>query len=227
MNEFFSENLTDRQIKTLFHTMKFIGAKPEDIIYLKSEEYLEDIFPIDLAIFKPNENIDCYVMQTVGLSSYYFEKDVARSELIMVLPKTWKPDFYKNEYNWPRYLLLDIAYGAVENNRGTMVGQVYVPKEDNMYEGSDDVIGGILVLPEDFDLMFCEEYIDETYTKFLQVVPITKDDLSKIEEVGPGKFIRYDLHDSDGALFTVKLKENKLYGIDKIIKQNEDSLKGE
>ena len=225
MAEFFSDNLTDRQVQTVLHTMKFIGSKPEDVMYLKSEEYVNDTFPIDLAIFKPNENIDCYVMQTVGLSSYYFEKDVARSELVMVLPKKWKADFDKAEYNWPRLLLLDIAYGLVDNKRGPMIGQVHLPKDEEVYEGSPDIVGGIVVLPEDFDIEFCEEYIDESYTRFLQIVPVSKDDLSKIEEVGPGKFIEYDLHDSDGAQFIAKLKEKKIEGIDKIIKQNEDSLK--
>ena len=225
MAEFFSENLTDRQVKVVLHTMEYIGAKPEDVMYLKSEEYINDTFPIDLIIFKPNDNIDCYVMQTVGLSSYYFEKDVARSELVMVLPKNWKPDFEKDEFNWPRLLLLDIAYGMVDNKRGPMIGQVHLPKEESVYDGSPDIVGGIIVLPEDFDFNFCEEYIDESFTKFLQVVPVSKDDLSKIEEAGPGKFIEFDLHDSEGAQFIVKLKEKKIEGIDKIVKQNEDSLK--
>lgn len=225
MDEYFADNLTDRQIQVVLHTMSFIGAKPEDVLYLKSEELLEDTFPIDLIIFKPNKNIDCYIMQTVGLSSYYFDKDIPRSELFMVLPNNWKPDFNKPEYNWPRLLLLDIAYGTVENNRGVMVGQVHLPKMDNDYEGSPNIAGGIIVLPEDFSFEFCEDLIEETYTKFLQVVPISKDDLSKIEEVGPGKFIEYELHDSDGALFNVKLKEKQVQGIDRIIKQNENNLK--
>ena len=49
--------------------------------------------------------------------------------------------------------------------------------------------------------------------------------MAKIDDVGPGKFVQFDLHDADGANFIVKLKEKKLEGIDKIIKENEDALK--
>lgn len=225
MDKYFSDELTDRQIQVIMHTMSYIGSTPDDISIIKSEEYISDTFPIDIAIFKPNDNMDCYIMQTVGLSSYYFSKDVARSELLMVLPKTWKEVFDKDEYNWPKDLLLDIAYGMVENKRGPMIGQVHIPSDEFVYDGSPNIVGGIIVLPEDFSLEFCEEYIEEGYTKFMQVVPVSKDDLAKIEEDGPGKFIEYSLHDADGANFIVKLKEKKLEGIDRIVKQNEDALK--
>lgn len=225
MDKFFSDNLSDRQLTVALHTMAYAGATPEDVSYIKSEELPEDTFPIDLLIIKPTKTVDFYIMQTCGLSSYYFSKDIGRSELMMFLPKTWKPVFDKPEYNWPRELLLDIAYGVVENNRGTMIGQVYVPRQDFVYKDSGDVTGGILVLPEQFSLEFCEELIEDTYTKFLQVVPITKDNLEKIEEVGPAKFIEYDLHDTEGPQFVAKIQTKKLEGIDKIIKENEDALK--
>ena len=225
MDEFFSSNLSQRQLATILHTMGYIGATPEDVSYIKSEELFEDTFPIDLVIFKPTKEVDYYVMQTVGLSSYFFDKNVRRSELIMMLPKTMKLDFEKPEYDWPRQLLLDIAYGLVENKLGPMVGQVHMPSENDVYEGSLDVVGGIIVLPEQLSMDFCEEEIEGSYTKFLQVVPITKEDLSKIEDVGPSKFIEFDLHDGDGPQFVAKIKEKKLEGIDKIIKENEDALK--
>ena len=222
----FAEELSDRQAQVLVHIMANIGSSPEHMHYIKSEEYLSDIFPIDLAIFEPTEFVDYYVAQTVGLSSYYFTENFARSELLMLLPKTWKPIFDREEYKWPLGLLLDIAYGMVENKVGPMIGQVYMPNGEEIVSPATDAVGAIITLAEHLPMELYEVKVNDTYTRYFQVVPITKDDVEKIEEHGSTNFIRYNLHDSDGPQMVVKLKEKQPRGIDRLIKQNEDSLKG-
>ena len=226
LKPYFSEEISDRQAQVLVHIMANIGSSLEHMHYIKSEEYLSDIFPIDLAIYEPTEFVDNYVVQTVGLSSYYFTKNFARSELLMVLPKTWKPIFDREEYRWPLGLLLDIAYGMVENKQGPMIGQVYMPNENEIVSPATDAVGGIITFAEHFPTELYEVKVNDTYTRFFQVVPVTKDDVEKIEENGAADFIKYNLHDSNGPQMVVKLKEKQPRGIDRLIKQNEDSLKG-
>lgn len=223
---YFAEEISDRQAEILGFIMGNIGASFEKLHYIKSEEFLSDIFPIDLAIHEPTEFVDYYVAHTVGLSSYYFTQNFARSELVMLLPKTWKPIFDREEYKWPLGLLLDIAYGMVENKVGPMIGQVYMPNGDEIVSPATDAVGGIITFPEHFPIELYEVKVNDTYTRFFQVVPITKDDVEKIEEHGTGDFIKYSLHDSNGPQMVVKLKERQPRGIDRLIKQNEDSLKG-
>ena len=144
----------------------------------------------------------------------------------MVLPKTWKPIFDKEEFYWPLQILLDVAYGVVENKMGTAFAQVYLPRQNaEPYTKYSDAIGGILTMPEMFPIEMYDAEIENSFTRFLQVVPISQNDLSKIEDFGPAKFIEFDLHDSDGPQMVVKIKEKPLTGIDRIIKQNEDTLK--
>jgi hypothetical protein len=225
LKPYFSEEISDRQAQVLAHIMANTGATFENLHYIKSEEYLSDIFPIDIAVHEPTEFVDYYIAHTVGLSSYYFTTNFARSELVMLLPKTWKPVFDREEYKWPLGLLLDIAYGIVENKVGPMIGQVYMPNGNEIVSPATDAIGGIITLAEHFPIELYEVKINDTFTRFFQVVPITKDDAEKIEENGSIDFIKYNLHDSEGPQMVVKLKEKKPMGIDKLIKQNEDSLK--
>lgn len=226
MEPYFRKELTERQSEVAAFFMKCLGSDVDHMHYIKSQEYYTDYFPIDLIIYEPTEFFDGYVAITAGLSDYRFDKFFGRSELLMVLPKNWKPVFDKEEYYWPLKILLDVAYGVVENKQGTMIGQVYLPREDeDGYTNYSDAIGAILTLPEEFPIQMYEIEGENSYTRFLQVVPISKDDLSKIEENGPAKFIQYNLHDSEGPQMRVKIPEKPLAGIDKIIKQNEDSLK--
>ena len=227
MEPYFRKEITDRQAEVIAFFMTHLGSDPDHIHYIKSEEYYSDLYAIDLAIYEPTKYFDYYVAHTVGLSDYRFDTNFKRSELLMILPNTWKPIFDKEEYYWPLQLLLDVAYGVVENKMGTMIGQVYLPRHDGKtYSQYTDAFGGILTLAEDLPIELYDAEIEGTYTRFLQVVPVSLDDVSKIEEIGPSKFIEFNLHDSEGPQMVVKLKEKPLAGIDRIIKQNEDSLKG-
>ena len=224
----FSEELSERQTAVVLHYLKNLVAEPSDVTFLKSQEYYSDIFPIDIAIFKPTEFFNYYIVSTVGLSSYRFDNNFARSELMMVLPPEWKTVLDKEEYYWAPQMLRDIAYNLVENNIGVAVGQVHIladTEHEGTYSRFTDAVGGIVTMPEMLHFTMFEEKIGETYTRFMQVVPVTRDDVAKIESMTPLKFIEFELHDSDGPQMVVKLKEKPLQGIDKIIKQNEAILK--
>ena len=226
MEPYFRKEITDRQAEVVAFFMTHLGSDPEHFHYIKSEEYYSDLYAIDLAVFEPTKYFDYYVAVTAGLSDYRFDKNFSRSELLMVLPKTWKPIFDKEEFYWPLQILLDVAYGVVENKMGTAFAQVYLPRQNEKpYTTYSDAIGGILTMPEMFPIEMYDVEIENSFTRFLQVVPISKNDLSKIEEIGPAKFVEFDLHDSDGPQMVVKIKEKPLVGIDRIIKQNEDALK--
>ena len=100
------------------------------------------------------------------------------------------------------------------------------PNEEAKYSEFSDAIGGIVTLPEMYPLTMFEREIGESFTRFFQIVPVTKADVQKMDEVGPLQFIQFDLHDSEGPLMIVKLKERQVEGIDKLIRQNETALKG-
>lgn len=224
----FSEKLTVRQAAVLAHYIGTAGLESDNMHYIKSEKYSSDTFSVDIAVFEPMKDFNYYLISTVGLSDYWFDKNFARCELFMVLPPEWKPIFDKEEYFWAPQLLRDIAYNLIENYIGVAVGQVHVltdSEKDATYSPFTDAIGGIITMPEMFPVEMSEEKIGETYTRFMQVVPVTKEDVLKIENMTPLKFIEFELHDSDGPQMVVKLKEKPVQGIDKIIKQNESVLK--
>ena len=227
---FFSEVLTDRQVAVINHYIEVMGFKLEDFHYIKSQEFMSDLFPVDIAIFGPTEDFNYYTITTVGLSQYKFPKFFARVELSMVMPITWKPIFGKKEYFWAPQLLLDIAYQIVENNFGVQIGQAYLfegEKENELpYPEGTDAVGGIVCLPEMFPLNILEAEIEKTYTRFFQIMTLDKNAVSKLDEIGPQNYIRFELHDSSNPLMVVPVRDFKPQGIDKIIKKNEDSLKG-
>lgn len=226
MEPYFGKDITDRQAEITGFFLGNLGCDPDRMHYIKTEEYFADLYAIDVAVYEPTKYFDYYVATTVGLSDYRFNKNFARSELIMILPKNWKPIFDKEEYYWPLQILLDCAYGLVQNKMGGAYGQVLLPREnDTPYTSYSDAIGGITVVPEMLPVELYNAEVEGEFVWFLQVVPISKNDLEKIELVGLNKFVEFDLHDSEGPQMVVKLQEKPLFGIDKIIKQNEDILK--
>ena len=226
MEPYFGKEITDIQAEILGFFMGHLGSDPDHMHYIKTEEYYTDLFAIDLAVFEPTKYFDYYVATTVGLSDYKFKRNFARSELIMILPKNWKPIFDKEEYYWPLKILLDLAYGLVQNNIGAAYGQVLLPREnEEPYSSYTDAVGGVLVVPEMLPVELYNAEVEGEYVWFPQVVPVSKNDLDKIELVGLDKFIEFDLHDSEGPQMVVKLQDKPLFGIDRIIKQNEDILK--
>lgn len=227
MEPYSFDNTTERQYKTLAHTLSTIGGKAEQVHFFKSEHNPFDLYPVDIAVIEPTEEFENFIVTTVGLSAYKFMKDFARAELIIILPKEWKADFTKWEYYWPVKLLQDIAFGIINNKAGVVPFQLF-EMADEPYE-TTNVVGGIVILPEIMPIEFIEEKIDYDYTRFYQLIPVTKKQVDKIKDIGADKFIQFDLHDADGPLLNVEVpdvKKNAGKKIDRIISHNERILKG-
>ncbi len=229
MEPFFSEYLTDRQVEVINHFIDIMGFELNDFRYLKSQEYLTDLFPVDVAIFAPTEKFNYYTITTCGLSQYLLNKYFNRIELCMVLPDTWKPNLDRKENMWAPEFLLDIAYQIVENKTGINIGQLFIMNTENgelPYPEGSDAVAGIVCLPEMLDIDIMEKEIEGSYTRFFQIMTVDKDGLSKLDEMSPVDYITYELHDSDKPLMVVPVKKVEAKGIDKIIRKNEDTLKG-
>ena len=227
MDKYLSNNLTDRQMAVMGHIINVGGFDVDDVEYIKNEEYFDDPSSIDIAIFSPTKDFNYYLVSTVGLSSFQPDKTLARAELFMILPPSWKFDPEKDEYNWPMEMLKKVASGLVENGKGVNLYQVIQVSEDNFNKGTDSV-GGVVCFPELNAIQFVEEKIEETYTRFFNFVPLNKAQISKIEDVGIKSFVEFDLHDADGPVNFVA-KEPKIKkgsNIDRIIDHNVKSLNG-
>lgn len=216
-------SVDERKALVASHIIANLGATMDDAQILEAEGDLSFNTPIDLIVVKPHENFDYYVVSTVGLSDYYFNKGLARAELSIVLPKTWKIMLDKHEYAWPFEMLSDIAESVVNAGQGVAVGQVYTLSKPT---NSNTVYGGVVTFPEMMPLNFVEEKIGITYTRFFLVVPVSKEQLDKIDSVGIDDFIEYDLHDTDGPLMVAEYVKATNSTLDKIIAHNENSLKG-
>ncbi len=221
-------DITKRQMKTLAHTLSTIGGRAEQVHFFSSEKKVTDLYPVDIAMLEPTEIFPYHIVTTVGLSAFKFMKDVARAELILMLPLEWKTTFSKKEYLWPINLLQDIAFNVIKNEVGVLPYQVYQTTEKEPYE-TTEYVGGIVNFPEFMPLEFIDEKIDFDYTRFYQLVPITAKQHNKIADIGAEKFIRFDLHDANGPLLNISLpdvRKNAAKKIDKIISHNERKLKG-
>lgn len=225
MEKYLSNNITDRQKKVLEHYVKTGGFDVENVEYIKNEEYLDDPSSVDIAIFAPTENFDYYTVATVGLSSFQPDPSLACAEIFMLLPSSWKFDLEKSEYSWPIDLLQDVAQNYVENKKGIGLYQV-VQMADEAYSEGTDIVGGILCFPELNIIDFVEEKIENSYTRFFNFVPLDKNQLNKILDVGVQAFVEFDLHDIDGPVnFVAKEPQTKKgTNIDRIIEHNVSSL---
>lgn len=55
MEPYSFDDITDRQLKTLAHTLSTVGGKAEQVHYFKSEQDLFDLYPVDVAVLEPTE----------------------------------------------------------------------------------------------------------------------------------------------------------------------------
>lgn len=222
----FAKFLTDRQIKVVNHIASVVGFDIDEVEYYKSKEYLYELSSIDIAVFYPTENFNYYLFSTVGLSAYQYNPKMARAELFMILPPTWKLDMEKEEYNWPVEFLKDIAYNLVDSKMGVSPYAVY-EMENSPYLKGTDTQGGIVVFPEMLPLEIIEEKIDDSYTRFFQLVSLNKAQLLKIKDVGTKAFVDYDLHDASGVANVVAKEPvvKKGTNIESIIEHNTKALK--
>ncbi len=227
MQPYSREKLTDRQLAVLDHIISFAGATADQVHYFTNRSPF-DIFPVDVAVVKPSEISPYFIVSTVGLSAYKPMNELARAELVILLPEGWKTDFAKMEYFWPVKMLQDISRGLINKDKGVFIEQLMELDEDDPYE-TTDFVGGIVTFPELMPLEFIEKKIDYDYTRFFELVPVTGKQVKKIGDIGADKFIQFDLHDADGPVLNVEVpdvKRNAGKKIDMIISHNERSLKG-
>ena len=217
----------DRRAIVVSHAGEMTGASAEQVHIFRTSANYNNVYPVDVAVFEPTIAFDGYVVTTVGLSEYRFSDDVARAELVMALPATYKMAFEKPEYGWVVEFMAHMAQACIESGIGVQMGQVYTFSRDGKpcFDGTD-CISGLIVFPEMFPLEFFEEKIGLTYTHFLQVVPLDQNKLAKLREVGFETFLDYDLHDAEGALMSAPepKKVQSQSAIDRIIAHNEDVL---
>jgi len=220
-----SKDLSERQCAVIAHYVKVLNADVDRMRYLHCEKKIFEAFPVDIAIFEPNDTCDFYTIATVGLSSYRFN-DSARGELVLSVPKTWKPNVEREEYYWVPEFLQDIALQLVWSKIPLSFGQVFEYEKGDMpgYSPFTDAAGGIIVFPEDYPLDMIEEEIENSFTRFFQLVILNQDDIDKVDEQGVKEFVKFELHDSEGPQFKVKFVEPKPDGIEKIIEHNEKIL---
>lgn len=218
-------SLDDRKKSVLRHFEKTLGVSVEKATYFQTEELLTDLFTVDVVCFEPTDECEYFVVSTVGLSEFQFDKNFARNEIFLVLSKNWKKNFSKEESAWPLRLLHEIAYLAVDEKKAIYLNKVYQVAEKE-FSFVSDAVGGIVVLPEMFDNDVVEEKIGSDYTRFFQVVPVSEMQIMKIEDFGVDSFVRFDLHDTEGPVMTVEFKPAGETTLGKIISHNERSLKG-
>ena len=221
------ESERNRRALVVNHTKNILGAENSQVHIFKTSAEYDNLFPVDVAVFEPTEAFNGYVVSTVGLSDYRFSDNVARAELVMVLPSSYKMSFEKPEYGWVVRFMAQMAQACISDNSGVVIGQVFTFSKDGKpcFAGTD-CISGVISFPEMFPLEFFEEKIGLTYTHFLQVVPLNQNRLEKLRSVGFETFLGFDLHDADGPVMFApdpqKAKGNS--PIDKIISHNEDIL---
>lgn len=217
----------ERRSYVVAHTKEYVEARDDQVHIFKTSANYDNLFPVDIAVFEPTVEFDGYVVSTVGLSEYRFSPDVARAELVMVLPATYKMSFEKPEYGWVIEFMTHMAQACIADSTGVQIGQIYTFSQDGKpcFDGTD-CISGLISFPEMFPLEYFEEKIGITYTHFLQVVPLNQNRLAKLREVGLETFLDYDLHDAEGPLMSAPepRKVQSQSAIDKIISHNEDVL---
>ena len=188
------------------HYSNFFGVEPEDFMVLPNEPVGDA--QVDIIWFKPSEKFNYNVLATCGMSNYLMQDPAQCMELIMLLPPDWKVGDKKDEWWWPLEMLTSVGYLPFETNENLTLGSVVsLTKDDKPFMKGTKNCGVIITLPEHFPPeMFEVEVEDDVYLIFFQCVPIDKDDIERIEESSPLKFIEFNLHNADGPEFVVKKK---------------------
>ena len=187
------------------HYAKFLGVNSDDFMIFAADPEAED--QVDIIWIKPTKNFNYNVLATCGLSEIEMENPDQCMELMMLLPPDWKVDDSKEEWRWPVELLSQVAYlpFETENYNYTLGTVVSLTEDDKPFMKGTKNCGAIITFPEHFPPeMFQLEVEEDYYVRFFQCVPINKDDIERMTETSPLKFIEFNLHNADGPDFVVK-----------------------
>ena len=184
---------------------RYFGVEQDDFMVLSND--VKDDEQVDIIWVKPTKKFNYNILATCGVSNVQMENPPQCIELMMLLPADWKIDDKKDEWWWPLELLTQIAYLPFKGQELTYGSVVSLTKDDKPFMKGTKNCGAIVTFPEHFPPeMFEHEVEDGLFIRFFQCVPIDKDDMERIEENGPFKFIEFNLHNADGPDFVVKKK---------------------
>lgn len=216
--------LISRKREVLLHFEKVLSSPLGKAEYFLSPLNKGEDYAIDIALFEPSEDYPYFVASTVGLSCYQFNKMYARCELMLALPQNYKFDASKEDSTWPLELLRRLAYLLLYAKKVPALSQIYEIFDKDELKATNQNCG-ILVAPDMFDGSMFEEKIDDTYTRFYQLVPLSSTQVKKALDVGVQAFIEFDLHDAEGPDTVVNWKPKTNKKIEEIISHNEGNLK--
>lgn len=179
-------------VKMIEHLSKHFGNL-ENILVNEHGDY-----PIDIAVFGPNEKSPYWKLVTIGTSDYAMKVpeqivENNRIELVMYLPIDWQLD--KNELNsWPINTLIETAQYPREYD--TFLGFGHTVEFENPFPNKCQFqsVGLVEALDEDFKTF--EYTINNKNIHFLQLFPMCRDEIHYKKKYGMRKYlekaIKYD-----------------------------------
>ncbi len=187
------------------HYAETFGVDSDDFLIYPAHE--DDEIDIDIICIKPTKDRDYYVLATCGMCQYVMEEPTTQLvELVMFLPADWRVEDKRDEWTWPVKLLINLAYTPFYTGQNISFGTVLTFTDDNepFTKGTKNC-GAIITFPENLPEEFFEVETDtDEIIRFFTAVPITKDDIEKMQENGLDKFIKFDLRNADGPDLIVK-----------------------
>lgn len=144
---------------------------------------------IDIAIIEPTKKRNYYTLCTIGLGAYMMNIDEEKSplaqeyiELLIYLPANWpiSPEKFNDENNfWPVRLLKSTARIPYYEDSYLTFGHTVSSSEEATYAANTDKVGAILLspVPDPLEPVICQLSSDKEI-EFLQVFPVTKDEMS-------------------------------------------------
>ena len=157
------DGLSNRKKKVLLHLEKTLFSPLGNAQYIKTDKGEYDLDSVDFVLMEPSEEFDYFYLSTVGLSRYQFDFSFARSEIGIVLPKSFDRNLNKKENFWPLQLLSEIVFSSIDNILPITLNRIYLVTEEKREEFGENV-GGVVTLPEIMDTSFIEEKILKSVT---------------------------------------------------------------
>ena len=207
-----SKTKSNSRQKLYEHYKTIFGREPRFGIEQKKSVLQSDMPPITTLVFKPTDATPFWKLCTIGASDYLMpERDIGwgrkanrRNEYIMLIEPKAKIDEQSTEWLFFNSLLWSTAEYAFNSKENLTVSDTIDMGLDGKYCGT------VILFPEVFkspDIVKC--YISEKeYVSIFQVMPITREQLSKKSESGADGVYRlmeqFYTHDDDGNYVSSK-----------------------
>lgn len=152
---------------------------------------------IDIEHYLPSKEFPYHVYATVGMSGYTMpHMPFENIELIMFLPKDWKTDeksIVKDEWFWPiKMLKIGANLPCLYNTEVTVGHSFSVSEEFEPFDKCTEMCCGFYTFPtwldhEIFNLKY--GFLKRRKINFLCLTAITKDEYTKLNEIGSDRFV--------------------------------------